>query len=171
LLNYSVIPFDIQKMDNSDSKYASKNSIKKVQQAALRRFLRGQGTPIRIREWIGLNSGELKQLLESRMIEGMTWENYGEFWHVDHIAPFWIFNLEDESDLKLLWHPDNLLPLIGKDNNHKQGDLRFALMLFEKMPAWSYAIENIIVRLEKEIKVQEKYEQSYLRGTYYNPVG
>lgn len=155
-------------MTKTEAVYKKKEIIKKMQQAGLRRFLRGQATPIKLRDWIGLNAGELKVLLHSRMQPSMDWKNYGKHWQVDHIAPFWIFDLEDEIDLKLLWHPDNLLPLIGKDNNHKQGDLRFALLLFQKAK-WSFTIEKLIERLEKEIKVQDKYEKVYLNGKYYDP--
>lgn len=157
-------------MTKTEILYKKKDIIKKVQQAALRRFLRGQTTPIKLREWIGLNAGELKVLLDSRMQPSMDWKNYGKHWHVDHVTPFWMFDLEDEKDMKLLWHPDNLLPLIGKDNNHKQGDLRFALLLFQKMPNWSHTIERLIERLEREIKVQDKYMKAYLGGKYYNPL-
>lgn len=155
-------------MTKTEGIYKKKEVIKKTQQAALRRFLRGQSTPIKLREWIGLNAGELKVLLDSRMQPSMDWKNYGKHWHIDHVAPFWIFDLEDEKDLKLLWHPDNLLPLIGKDNNHKQGDLRFSLRLFQKSKG-SFVIERLIERLEKEIKVQDKYETAYLDGKYYDP--
>lgn len=157
-------------MTKTEVVYKKKEVIKKVQQAQLRRFLRGLATPMKLREWIGLNAGELKVLLDSRMQPSMDWKNYGKHWQVDHIAPFWIFDLEDEKDLKLLWYPDNLMPLIGKDNNHKQGDLRFALRLFQKMTHGGYIIEKLIERLEKEIKVQDKYEKAYLNGKYYNPL-
>lgn len=140
-----------------ETDYARKLKIKKRQQTAFRRFLRGQSTPIDIRGYVGLNHGEIKILLESRMQPCMNWRNYGSHWVVDHIAPFWIFDTENESDMKLLWHPDNLLPLIWKDNNHKQGDLRFAILLLSQKKGYSYTVEKLIERLEKEIKVQEKY--------------
>lgn len=157
-------------MTKTEAVYKKKEGIKKQQQAALRRFLRGQGTPMKLREWIGLNAGELKVLLQSRMQPSMDWKNYGKHWQVDHIVPFWIFDLEDEKDLKLLWHPDNLMPLIGKDNNHKQGDLRLSLLLLQQdAPKWTYTIERLIERVGKEILVQEKYRKAYREGKYYDP--
>lgn len=156
-------------MTKTEGKYKKKEIIKKVQQAALRRFLRGQGTPIKLREWIGMNVGELKVLLDSRMQPEMNWNNYGKSWHVDHVAPFWIFELDDEKELKLLWHPDNLMPLFGKDNNHKQGDLRFSLILLQHAKRWSPTIEKLIEKVEREIKVQDKYYQAYMNGKYYDP--
>jgi hypothetical protein len=158
------------KMTKTEILYKKKETIKKKQQADLRRFLRGQATPNNLRNWIGLNQTELKILLESRMQPSMDWKNYGKHWQVDHVAPFWIFDLENEKDLKLLWHPDNLMPLIGKDNNHKQGDLRFSLILLHGAKKWSRQIEMLIEKVEKEIKVQDKYYKAYLDGKYYDPL-
>lgn len=144
-------------MNRVETEYEKKLKIKKQQQSAFRRFIRGQATPIKIREWIGLNFLEIKLLLESRMQSTMNWQNYGTHWVVDHIAPFWIFDITDERDLRLLWHPDNLLPLVWKDNNHKQGDLRFSLLLLTRRTYSSITTERLIERLEREIKNQEKY--------------
>lgn len=142
-----------------ETKYQRKLKIKKRQQAAFRRFIRGESTPIKIRDYIGLNWQEVKVLLESRMQDNMTWQNYGSYWVIDHVAPFWIFDLENEKDLKLLWHPDNLMPMLWEDNTHKQGDLRFAIFKLSQVKGYSLAIELLISRLEKEIKVQDKYLQ------------
>jgi len=145
-----------------ETEYAKKLKIKKRQQTAFRRFLRGQSTPIDVRGYVGMNYLEIKVLLESRMQSCMNWQNYGSHWVVDHIVPFWLFDTENEADMKLLWHPDNLLPLIWKDNNHKQGDLRFSLLLLTRKKGYSYVVEKLIERVEKEIKVQDKYLTKFI---------
>lgn len=140
-----------------ETEYYRKLKIKKKQQLAFRHFLRGRCTPLKIREWVGQNYMEIKDLLEDRWQRGMNWQNYGTFWVVDHVTPFWIFDIENEKDLKLLWHPENLLPLVWKDNNHKQGDLRFSLLLLSKRTGYSFVREQLIERLEKEIRNLDKY--------------
>jgi len=141
----------------TETEYKRKLKIKKRQQISFRRFVRGEATPIQIRYFVGLNHWELKAWFESRMLPNMTWDNYGSYWVVDHIVPFWLFDVDNDSDMKLLWHPDNLLPFILKDNNHKQGDLRFSLSLLKNRKEFSYAIEKLMEKVEKEIKVQDKY--------------
>lgn len=37
-------------------------------------------------ELLGYSAIELKEYIESLFVEGMSWENYGE-WHIDHIRP------------------------------------------------------------------------------------
>lgn len=56
--------------------------------------------------------------LESLFIEGMTWENHGE-WHIDHIIPCASFDLIDPEQQKKCFHYSNLQPLWAKDNLSK----------------------------------------------------
>jgi len=44
----------------------------------------------------------------------MTWENYGEFWHVDHVKPLsWCDTIEEA------WDINNLQPLKATENLSK----------------------------------------------------
>lgn len=58
---------------------------------------------------------DLKEHLEKQFVDGMTWDNYGE-WHIDHIIPVSVFNLNDENNIKKCWSIRNLRPLWKKDN-------------------------------------------------------
>jgi hypothetical protein len=139
-----------------ETEYQKRLKEKKKQQTNFRRLVRGDTTPMKVREYIGMNHWELKALLESRMLPAMTWNNYGSYWVIDHLVPFWIFDPTKATDMKMLWHPDNLFPMVWADNNHKQGDLRFSILKLRKLP-WSYIVEQLIERCEKEIKVLDKY--------------
>ena len=41
----------------------------------------------------------------------MNWENYGTYFHIDHIKPCSLFNIEDDNDRRLMNHWSNLSPL------------------------------------------------------------
>lgn len=144
-------------MNRVESKYQKAAKIKKRQQAEFRRFIRGEGTPVKVREYIGLNWQETRLLLENRMLPSMSWNNYGTHWVIDHVVPFWIFNLEDPAELKLLWHPDNLMPMIWKDNNLKQGDLHFSIRLLTRKKGYSITIERLMEKAQKVLEGQDKY--------------
>jgi hypothetical protein len=65
-------------------------------------------------EIIGCTPFELQKHLEEQFIDGMTWENYGQ-WHIDHIIPLSTANIEEEiyklcyyTNLQPLWAIDNL---------------------------------------------------------------
>lgn len=77
-------------------------------------------------EYIGCTPDQLRQYLESKFLEGMTWENYGNplgdhsyGWHVDHIKPISSFDLSIEENIYVAWHYSNLQPLWGIDNLRK----------------------------------------------------
>lgn len=60
---------------------------------------------------------KLREHLESKFQEGMSWENYGK-WHVDHIRPVSSFNITSTEcqDFKDCWALSNLQPLWAHDN-------------------------------------------------------
>ena len=60
----------------------------------------------------------LMEFLEKKFIEGMTWENHGD-WHIDHIKPISLFNLLNEEEQKKCFHYTNLQPLWAADNLSK----------------------------------------------------
>lgn len=69
-------------------------------------------------ELTGCSKEDLINHLESKFIEGMTWENYGE-WHIDHIRPCASFDLEDPEEQRKCFNWTNLQPLWAQDNIRK----------------------------------------------------
>ena len=67
-------------------------------------------------DMVGESVSFLKEYLEKKFLDNMTWENYGE-WHVDHIIPLCSANTEEE--VKKLFHYTNLQPLWANDNIKK----------------------------------------------------
>lgn len=67
---------------------------------------------------------ELCKHLESQFIEGMSWENYGE-WHIDHIIPVSAFNFSTPQDIdfRRCWSLKNLRPLWARENISKGNNL------------------------------------------------
>jgi hypothetical protein len=68
---------------------------------------------------LGCNTKDFNKHLESKFTKGMTWDNYGEYWHLDHILPCASFDHEDEAQRKVCWHWTNFQPLEAKDNMAK----------------------------------------------------
>jgi hypothetical protein len=71
-------------------------------------------------ETLGYTLEELMSHLENQFVDGMTWDNYGE-WHVDHIVPMNSFEFESVDDIEFIkcWSLDNLQPLWASDNLSK----------------------------------------------------
>jgi hypothetical protein len=62
---------------------------------------------------LGYSAIELKQHIESIFLEGMSWENYGE-WHIDHIKM--VSEFDKETPVEVVNSLDNLRPLWASDN-------------------------------------------------------
>jgi len=69
---------------------------------------------------IGCSPEFLKEHLEKRFIEGMSWENYGN-WHIDHIIP--LASAKNEEELLNLCHYTNLQPLWAQENIKKRNKI------------------------------------------------
>lgn len=72
---------------------------------------------------LGCSLEELKSHLESKFTSGMSWNNYGSGWHIDHIRPL-ALAVSEEEVLKLC-HYSNLQPLWAKDNLSKGDNYEF----------------------------------------------
>jgi hypothetical protein len=61
---------------------------------------------------------ELKKHLESQFDTKMSWDNYGSYWHIDHIIPHSLFkyvSMEDDA-FNICWALSNLRPLEAHQN-------------------------------------------------------
>ncbi|AXF51918.1 MAG: putative HNH endonuclease [Caudoviricetes sp.] len=66
---------------------------------------------------LGCSYSELMVHLESQFKDGMTWENRGTAWHVDHRTP--LASARSAEELTALCHFTNLQPLWAEDNYAK----------------------------------------------------
>ena len=73
---------------------------------------------------IGCDSIFLKEYLEKQFINGMSWENYGD-WEIDHIFP--LSKFENQEHYEKICHYTNLQPLWYQDNLKKKDKLDFVV--------------------------------------------
>jgi len=69
-------------------------------------------------ELIGCTIPELRNYLEKKFKDGISWNNYGK-WHIDHIKPCSKFDLTNKDEQKKAFHYTNLQPLWAIDNLKK----------------------------------------------------
>lgn len=91
----------------------------------LRKSLRGLKSGRSWTDLVEFTPEELREHIESKFQQGMTWDNISE-WHIDHIIPRSAFNFEDEKDVdfKICWSLKNLQPLWRIENLSKGNSLK-----------------------------------------------
>lgn len=72
-------------------------------------------------ERCGYTAQQLLEHLESQFTSDMSWDNYGEYWEIDHIKPKYSFNYTSYNDtqFKECWSLFNLRPLSIKENQSR----------------------------------------------------
>jgi len=65
---------------------------------------------------LGCSFFDFRRHMQAKFTDGMTWENYGQGWHADHIIPCAAFDLSKPEDQRKCFHYTNLQPLWGPDN-------------------------------------------------------
>lgn len=68
---------------------------------------------------LGCTIDDLKTWLESTFTPGMSWDNYGTEWHIDHVKPLVSFDLTNRLEFLQACHFTNLQPLWAFDNLSK----------------------------------------------------
>ena len=95
------------------------NKIRHNLRKRLRKYLKATGEM-----WggFGCTSDQLREYIERQFTRKMNWENYGAYWHVDHIRPIASFDLFDQEQREAANHYTNLQPLEAKKNLAKSDD-------------------------------------------------
>ncbi len=78
---------------------------------------------------VGYSIKELMQHLEKQFDKKMSWDNYGSYWHIDHIVPkssFKILEIGDD-EFKACWCLTNLRPLEAIANISKGSKLELII--------------------------------------------
>lgn len=105
------------RMSKESSTYKINYNISRAIRTALRGTKNG-------RSWqglVGCSLQELRDHLERMFSNGMSWENYGSYWHIDHIIPksLFFYDSPEDEEFLLCWNYTNLKPMMALENIKK----------------------------------------------------
>lgn len=98
-----------------------KGHLEALLRSAMHRGIRRGTKRSKTFDILGFTIDRLMAHLEAQFAPGMTWENHGAAWHIDHIRPLSSFNYEtpQDAEFKAAWALTNLRPLWATDNLKK----------------------------------------------------
>jgi hypothetical protein len=86
----------------------------------------------------------LKKWLQSNFKEEMTWENYGKYWHVDHVIACANFDLSNDEEIEHCFRWTNLQPLEASINESKQATINRKEIIKHYKKVKEYTTQNNI---------------------------
>lgn len=109
---------EMQAMRRSTPWGAINNRLWPVMHSAVRR---GSQRRSKYTDALGYLWTDLRRHLESQFSDGMTWENWGAVWHLDHIRPVSAFQYTSLDDplFREAWALSNIRPLSADENLRK----------------------------------------------------
>ena len=91
---------------------------------AILHVLEGQKANRRWEDLVGYKIEYLIKHLENQFNNKMTWNNYGSYWHIDHIKPKSLFKYQiaEDPEFRPCWALENLQPLEKGENYRKHNN-------------------------------------------------
>ncbi len=125
---------------NTDSLYKLRFNIRSLIYNSLKKKGYSKGT--KTYKILGCSFDEFKFHLERQFIGGMTWENHGEVWHIDHTIPNYMGKTEDEV-IRLNYY-ENFSPMFCQENLEKGNKVPDICTLWEN-PFVPYKVNGVII--------------------------
>jgi len=104
----------------SDPLFKLKDNIRK----RIYSYLKGKNLGFNSVDYLGCNVDSYKEYLQLKFDSNMSWENYGEYWEIDHIIPLFSFDLSVESNIKQAFNYENTRPLSIQENRSRPKKLK-----------------------------------------------
>lgn len=88
-------------------------------------FMKSEGTKktSETMQLLGCTPEFLRRHIEQKFTPEMSWDNYGTYWHLDHIYPLSRVNVLNEEEFKRVCHYTNLQPLSKIENLRKGNNI------------------------------------------------
>ena len=103
---------------------------------SIRKALKNQSSikKLSIKKYLDWEVNDLKEHLEKKFDYKMSWDNYGIYWHIDHIVPQSClpYKSMDEENFKKCWSLNNLRPLEAR-KNMMDGSTRIRHKIFKDL--------------------------------------
>lgn len=87
------------------------------------------------RTWKYINCSPtfFQEWINFQLYDGMTIENYGKVWHIDHVVPCSKFDLSKKEDIEKCFCWKNLRPLLAKKNRNKYDKINTREIMFQEL--------------------------------------
>lgn len=141
-----------------------KYNEKKRLQIAMRRQYSSPSNGKEISDLLGIDKNGFINHINKYLLDGMTLENFGKIWSLDHIVPVDLFDILNVDEKRLCYNYLNIMPMFVNDNRLKGASVHFSLDKLKSLqsnePLYTNVciIETLIQKCNEEItRTYQKY--------------
>lgn len=102
-------------------------------------------------QYIGCNKPFLQEWIESQFDDKMSWDNYGKYWHLDHVIAINLFDMTSQENRKVCFHWTNLRPLEKTENMSKSDKFKIEDILKHRQ-----TVQNFVHNTDRYQAISEK---------------
>ena len=137
---------------------------KKRLQIAMRRQYSSPSNGKEISDLLGIDKNGFINHINKYLLDGMTLENFGKMWSLDHIVPVDLFDILNVDEKRLCYNYLNIMPMFVNDNRLKGASVHFSVdklkSLLSNEPLYTnvFIVETLIQKCNDEIaRTYQKY--------------
>jgi hypothetical protein len=104
----------------------------------LKKCIRRKRKPKKLLLYLGCNYKQYVAWMEYQLYDGMTLENYGGFWHIDHCRPCKLYNFSNIEDIGKCFNWINLRPYLSLKNLQKSAKYAPFDTLMQELKAYHF---------------------------------
>lgn len=113
-------------------------------------------------EYLGTPILQVKSWLESNFEEGMTWQNYGTIWQIDHTVAVSLFDCKEDIDKFICFNWKNLYPMFAAENKQKYNTIILDVINNRKERLKEFCIrKNILSEFEEYVHIYDEYIKKF----------
>lgn len=92
------------------------------------------------RTWKYINCSPyfFQKWIEFQLYDGMTLENYGKIWHIDHVIPCASFDLSNDIEVRKCFEWKNLRPYLAHKNKTKSDKINNFDIIMQELKVFSF---------------------------------
>jgi hypothetical protein len=139
-----------------------KYNEKKRLQIAMRRQFSSPANGKEISILLGIDKQGFINHVNRFLLEGMTVENFGKVWSLDHIVPVELFDLSNIDEKRLCYNYLNIMPMFNNDNRMKGASIHFSLQKLESLKHVPEYCSGTIPVLEQTESTTTMYTNVYV---------
>lgn len=98
---------------------------------------------------------QFQKWIEYQLYDGMTMDNYGKYWHIDHVKPCSKFDLSKEEEIKKCFSWENLRPFVSEKNRKKANKINIYDIVLQELKVKCFLKDHAVLKQVRKVTSRE----------------